>query len=139
MQEIQQERAKAAELTQEKLRTQSEAAKLTLVQAHQRHIVVLKSTPNASVSTSAGSGSLVRDIRELQDGLRKAGSQVPAACQLMEQGKALIEDLRKARVRVKNLASKVQKLSPTAKTQRGVSSHVSADSSFARLPKFSFS
>lgn len=141
MQEIQQERAKASELSKAKLRVQSETTKITLASAHQRHIIVLKSTPNASVSTSAGAGSLVKDIRELQDALRKTGKveQVSAACQLMQHAKALVEELRKAKVRVKNLSSKVQKLSPVSQTQKARSSQVSADSSFTRLPKFSFS
>jgi hypothetical protein len=141
MLEIEQERAKAAELAKQKLKAQAETTKLTLASAHQRHVVVLKSSPNLSISTNAGSGSLVKDIRELQDGLRRTGtvSQLPAACQLMEHAKSLIDELRKAKIRVKNLSMKVQKLRPGEKAKKAMSSQTSANSSFARLPKFSFS
>ena len=141
MLEIEQERAKAAELAKQKLNAQAETTKLTLASAHQRHVVVLKSSPNLSISTTAGSGSLVKDIRELQDGLRSTGtmSQLPAACQLMEHAKSLIDELRKAKIRVKNLSTKVRKLRPGEKTKKVMSSNTSANSSFARLPKFSFS
>lgn len=139
--ELQQERVKTAELTKRKTHAKEETAKLTLASAHHRRVAVIKASPSASVSTNAGIGSIVKDIRELQDGLRRSGavSQLPVAGQLLEQATMLTDELRKGKIRMKNLAAKILKLKPGQKTPKTKSYQTSANSSFSRLPKFSFS